>query len=200
LTNSILSNFGGVDLNSLNAIYSLGNDNPENFEPNFNSHSDYYDIDNLNSIPSISTSFSIFSLNVQSLRTKVDAIRIFLNDLLSSETTFDALCFQETWLDANDDLSGIKLDGYKLIHRPKSCSAHGGLAIYICDHYVHDVFHMTSTNTNWEGLFIKVHLQYTHLIIGNVYRQPNNHNNGLSSLLTNLVYYLIRLAKIILNQ
>ena len=180
MTHSILSNYGGVDLNSLNSVYSLGNHNSESFQPNLDSYSDYYDIDNLKSIPSLSTSFSIFSLNVQSIRAKIDTIRIFLSDLLSNDTIFDALCFQETWLDSNDDLNQFKLDGYKLIHRPKSCSGHGGLAIYIREHYTHDIFHMTSTETNWEGLFIKIPLQYTYLIIGNVYRQPDNHNIALN--------------------
>ena len=179
LTHSILDSYGGEYRNSLDLIYSLGNEGPESFEPNYDSQSFYYDINSLNSVSSLSKSFSIFSLNVQSIRAKIDAIRIFLNDLLSNGTSFDVLCFQETWLDNNADLDQVKINGYKLIHRPKSCSAHGGLAIYLRNHYTFDIFQESSTDANWEGLFIKIKLEFSHLIIGNVYRPPDNHNNIL---------------------
>ena len=50
----------------------------------------------------------------------------------------------------------IHIDGYKLIHRPKSCSAHGGLAIYIRHLYEFDEVYSLRNNTDWEALFVKL--------------------------------------------
>jgi len=154
----------------------LNNHGNDDFEPNFDHASYYYTVDSLiESRSTLNSSFTVFGLNVQSIRAKIDEIRIFLTVLARNNFYLDALCFQETWLDENDDVSHYSLDGYSLIARGKSCSQHGGLIIYLRNVYEYEPFVTVSESTVWEGLFIKVKINsQQNLVIGNVYRPPRN--------------------------
>ncbi len=48
---------------------------------------------------------------------------------------FSAICFQESWLSENEDISQIKLDSYSSIAQGKSCTSKGGLIIYLNNKY-----------------------------------------------------------------
>ena len=73
----------------------------------------------------------------------------------------------------------FKIDGYNLISQGKMCSSHGGLAIYISDKFNCSTIDLNINSQIWEGQFIEIENIESNksLIIGNVYRPPNNTNN-----------------------
>ena len=90
--------------------------------------------------------------------------------------TFDAICLRESWLSNNADLSLFKLDNYKIISKGKTCSAHGGLVIYLHNSNRHKNILTNVKSYIWEGQFISVINEKTNnkIIIGNVYRPPRD--------------------------
>lgn len=62
-----------------------------------------------------SDSFSIFHINIQSIRNKIDKIESFLTDIAKfNNINFDVLCFSETWLTEMES-QFLKIQGYKLV-------------------------------------------------------------------------------------
>ena len=101
-------------------------------------------------------SFNIFSLNCQSINAKIDEIKIKIKQMESVNCTFDAICLQEYWLSNDADLSLFKLDNYNIISKGKTCSAHGGLVIYLHNSYRHKNILTNVKSDIWEGQFISV--------------------------------------------
>ena len=131
--------------------------------------------------------FSLITLNCQSLNAKFNDIYLFLQDIKSlSNCSIGALCLQETWLDENCDTSLLNIPGYTLISKGKSCSTHGGTAIYLNDEYDYKILSYSSESNIWDGLFIEIEKTSTSvnqtkkLIIGNIYRPPRNNVNNYS--------------------
>ena len=179
ITNDILSNYGGINSNSFVHISAPSNLNPDENEPIFDSLSPYFDIDSLKESTTadrLRNSFSILSLNAQSIHAKIEELRVFIHSLSKINILFDAICIQETWLDSNSDVSQLTISGYRIILHNKSASAHGGLAIYLRSDYEYSDFISIKDSELWEGLFIRIKLQSLNksLILGNVYRPPNN--------------------------
>ena len=107
------------------------NNEPES-EPHFSVNSNdsrYVAIDSVkSSIPQkTDATFSVLSLNIQSLGAKFDSFLGFLSYLNENDIHFNAICMQETWLSDNNDTSQYDIPGYKSIHKGKTCSAHGGV-------------------------------------------------------------------------
>ena len=73
-------------------------------------------------------------------------------------------------------MSLLKIGGYNLISVGKTCSAHGGLAIYLNDEMNYKILSLYEQSNIWEGQFIEVRKLSSSkkLIIGNIYRPPNN--------------------------
>ena len=125
----ILEHFGGLNANSL--VHLLLN-NTDNDEPDFMQLSSYHDDDSLNTLFNIKAdSFSILSLNCQSLNAKFDQINIKVQQLRSEGHEFKVICLQETWLSDDSETALFQIQGYNFVQHGKQCSAHGGLAIYI---------------------------------------------------------------------
>ena len=59
------------------------------------------------------------------------------------------------------------------------CSSHGGLAIYISEKFNCSTIDLNINSQMWEGQFIEIANIESNksLIIGNVYRPPNNTNS-----------------------
>lgn len=118
-------------------------------------------------------SFSIFSLNCQSLNAKFSSLQILLHNLNISGCHFSAMCLQESWLTENSDHNLFQLEDYNLINQPLDLSKHGGLVIYL-----HKDFHFkklpnVKSNT-CENLFIEVSRPngLKKVNICNLYRPP----------------------------
>ena len=145
-------------------------------------NSPYYDNDVFTNILCTKQNiFSLVSLNCQSLNAKYDEIKIFIENLRESSCKLSAFCLQETWLSDDSDASLFQLDDYNFISKGKSCSAHGGVAVYLHDSYDFKILPYYSYENIWDGIFIEVitksHFQTANskkLIIGNIYRPPRN--------------------------
>ena len=177
---NVLEHFGGVDANSLCRLLNNNDDNghPDD-EPNIVQMSSYYDDDSLNNLfKDKGNSFCILSLNCQSINAKFDQLNIKVQQLKSNGYEFSAICLQETWLSSDSDTSLFKIDGYNLISQGKMCSSHGGLAIYISEKFNCSTIDLNINSQIWEGQFIEIENIESNksLIIGNVYRPPNNTN------------------------
>ena len=94
----------------------------------------------------------------------------------SNEHKISVICLQETWLAADSDTSLFQLDGYNLIHKAKSYSAHGDVAIYLHKDYEYEIINTHSGSNIWDGIFTKITINYNNIkkkiILGNTYRPP----------------------------
>ena len=138
--------------NALDHILSLDNDD----ESELFQTSNYYSEESMADIFSANiNSFNILSLNCQSINAKIDELKIKLNEMKNRNCVFDAICLQETWLSNDADTSLFKIEGYKLISKGKTCSAHGGLLIYLNSSYHYNNV-LTGTSDIWEQQLISV--------------------------------------------
>ena len=181
---NVLEQFGGVEANLLCRLLNtnLHHDHIAD-ELDVMQLSSYYDDDDdddsLNKLFKYkSDSFSILGLNRQCLNAKFDQISITAQQVMSEGYEFDAICLQETWLSDDSDITLCQIQGYNLISQGKICSEHGGLAIYVSTKLNFDVINMNINSQIWEGQFIEISNMETNklIIIGNVYRPPNNTN------------------------
>ena len=63
-------------------------------------HSSYFDSDKLKNLnPNVKDTFIVLSLNIQSVRAKIDSLRIFIATLDEYDFCVSAFCIQETWLE-----------------------------------------------------------------------------------------------------
>ncbi len=143
-----------------------------------NSHSSYYDYDNVvSTLNKNKKQFSILSTKFQCIRTNIDELKIFIEMLKQLNLEFSAICLQEIWLLGNEDISQIKLKGYSCIVQGKSCTSKGGLIIYLNNKYKYvNKMKLTKCRT-WEGQIIKVNKGDNlskPVIIGNIYRPLND--------------------------
>ena len=138
----------------------------------------YVAIDNVDTIApqDLSDTFSVFSLNIQSINAKFDSLMVYLALLAEHSIHFSAICLQETWLDPDHDVSIFHIPGYKLINRAKSCSAHGGLIIYLKDEYTYKERQLCNDSKVWEDLFIDIEHEGldNKITLANIYRPPKN--------------------------
>ena len=155
-------NFSTTSLNfhmSLNEIFkntnSHDNDNTRDSECDLIMPSPYFNDETLiSSLKAKSQNFSIYSLNCQSLNAKIDQIKLKIEYLRENGVEFSAICLQETWLSDDSDTSLLQIDGYQLISQGKTCTSHGGLAIFLNNNFnfIHSRSYVKSTI--WEAQFI----------------------------------------------
>ena len=94
---------------------------------------------------------------------------------------FSAICLQIAWLDPHHDVYIFHIPDYKMINRGKSCSAHGGLIIYLKDEYtVEDERQLCNDSNVWESLFIDIEHEGldNKITLANNYRPPKNNDNN----------------------
>lgn len=86
------------------------------------------------------------------------------------------ICLQETWLAADSELSLLQIEGYNLISCGKSCSAHGGVAIYLHEQFKYKSIIIENSDI-WDGQFLEIFIENINketkrVLVGNVYRPP----------------------------
>ena len=173
ITNDILHNYGGVDHNSLSHILA-GSDNPETNNSLIHD-SLYIDTEALSAfLTPLKDSFSVISLNIQSLNAKFDSLVPFLSELHDENFNFSALCFQETWVKDGNGYSLLSIPDYTAIPYAASVSSHSGLVTYLHKSFTYKQRQFTFRSDIWEGQFIDVfHPKFKRKItICNVYRPP----------------------------
>ena len=158
---------------------------PSQHEPHL-SHSPYYDHDSLiKHFKKHKNDFKILSLNCQSLNAKIDQIQILITELLQHDIYIDAICLQETWFKDPQIPPSAQIPNYEAINRPKHCSEHGGLLIYLKNTYQYEKITSAVYNSDhWENQFIKIKLQSESLILGNIYRPPHKRVTQLDDFIT----------------
>ena len=190
--------------NNLNDVVLSYEDDPQN-EVKTISDSPYVSINDVEAIMSKQkNTFSIMSLNIQSIRSKYDDFISFLTFLSDKKLHLDAICLQETWLSEFDDLSLVKIPGYNMIDCPRACSKHGGLIIYLKTDFSYKIDDVVRDSNLWDGLFIEVYggNLVSNIKLGNIYRPPkhNNNNETIANFLDEIRPYIYKLAKANLNS
>ena len=179
----ILNNYsGGTQRNDLNKILQ-DTDNNTSVEIETIPNSSYLDKEQLSDfLRTYSSSFVILSLNAQSLNAKYDEILILVNSLQDKNLRFSAIALQETWFKDGQDISSFDIPQYELISQGRSCSAHGGLAIYLHCEYSYKPIFSQVTSVHWEGQAIEISSESLHrnIKLCNVYRPPRHNNNNKS--------------------
>ena len=177
----ILHAFGGCMENDLANLIDA---DEENGEIKVINHSPYY---SLETVPQLlrnpENSFTMLSLNVQSINAKFSQLEIILAQLSVEKITIDSICIQETWIAPCDELldrvSPFHLEGFELFAQGYSTTSHGGLFIYLNEKYQGTIIKQVNDSTIYEGMFIKARGEHLNedIIIGNIYRPPHDNNN-----------------------
>jgi endonuclease/exonuclease/phosphatase family metal-dependent hydrolase/ABC-type dipeptide/oligopeptide/nickel transport system ATPase component len=133
----------------------------------------------------------ILSLNCQSLNAKYNMLKFYIENYISQGTPLDIICLQETWLADNSDLSLLHLPGYNLISKGKSCSAHGGVAIYLLEHYNYSILNAPEVPEVSDSLFLEISIpgqshKSDSVVIFSVYKPPRNSPDIIRSFIDNL--------------
>ena len=120
-----------------------------------------------------------------------------MHNLDNQRVYIDAICLQESWLSDLSDLSLLHVEGYQLISMAKHCSAHSGLVIYLSNKYQHEVLNIHEQSNLWDGQFIKISgmLHNRNIILGNIYRPPNDINENYKTFFDELIRILAILNK-----
>ena len=142
--------------------------------------SEYIDVETFaKQFSQLKSNLSILSLNIQTLNTKFDELKIIL-DNINQYHPISVICHQETHLDENDSTLSFELNDYQLISKSRYCSKAGGLIIYIHNYFNFKHVDISSemsdndeTKPSWESLFIEINYKNskTHIIC-NIYRRP----------------------------
>ena len=180
LEDRILINFGGNRKNDL--LHIVGNTNNQIDDLNTLTRSSYIDTAHLKDIiMSNNNTFTVSSLNVQSINSKFKYIYPLMLELNNNDACFSTMCLQESWLSDDSDLSQYQLPNYNIIHQGKKCCGHGGFLIYLHERYSHTVINLHDPSDFWEGLFIDIYGENLtkHITLGNIYRPPKLNNNDL---------------------
>ena len=101
---------------------------------------------------------------------------------------FDVLCLQETWLNENSCFSLFDFKDYNFVPQSSLCSAHDGLAFYLHKKYVFKKLPINVQFEVWEDLFIEIsgHTINKNIIIGNIYRPPQDRNENYQTFINEL--------------
>ena len=169
-----------MDNSELSLINIINTEVDDDEAPGLFQTSNYYDDDALDQFfQQKMNNFKVLSMNVQSLNAKFHQLQLYIEGVCHS--AFDAICLQETWLSTNSDISLLQLNGYRLIYKGKSASDHGGVAIYLKEHYKYKVLSYDSLTNTWDGMFIEIIMDETrlmnhrkNLVIGTIYRPPRD--------------------------
>ena len=195
----ILRHFGGFEQNSL--LHLLNEEHSHDLEQGMldvlqlSPYTDEYSLTSV--IKFKQHDFKIISLNCQSLSAKIDNLKILMHNLDNQQVYIDAICLQESWLSDLSDLSLLHVEGYQLISMAKHCSAHSGLVIYLSNKYQHEVLNIHEQSNLWDGQFIKISgmLHNRNIILGNIYRPPNDINENYKTFFDELIRILAILNK-----
>ena len=143
---------------------------------------------------------NILSLNCQSLNSKYDEINIFLDQCFDQGCKIDIICLQETWIATGTDISLFNIANYNLISSEKSCSEHGGVAIYIHESLKSKIIHESANSKFYDGQFIEVTINNEtknskKIIIGNIYRPPHQNTDDINNFMSEISQLLDEIRK-----
>ena len=129
-----LRNFGGLEVNDITNIINCESEIGDNTATviKVSNYHDMEDILNSKTLQS-KTQFKILGFNTESISSKIDNIRIFLEALKLKDIFFDAICLNECWLEYfGEDLN---LLGYTPFILTRKVGLKGGLVTYVQENY-----------------------------------------------------------------
>ena len=155
-------------------------------------NSKYYNEGEIPSIIKNENSFTVLSLNAQSLLSKLDQIKIYIKSLQEKQFMFDAICIQETWINPKLDKSLLNLCGYNLIMQERSCGDHGGLAIYLkADIKYNEINIPVKYHDIWECQLIEINTHTKHkILLANIYRPPRNLADNVKNFMEDIEFFI----------
>ena len=128
---------------------------------------------------------SIVSLNCQSLHAKSNYIRLLIDKFANNNCALQVLCLQESWFSSETDLSPYIIPGYDMISTGHYASNHGGLVIYLNKKWEYKLITDDTDSKLWERqiieIFNPIKTQRQKIVIGNIYRPPNNLRDSLNT-------------------
>lgn len=134
---------------------------------------------------------SFLHLNIRSLRSKTDD---FYNYLKILNFDFSIIALTETWL--KDDADEIpQVPEYKTISLNRKNKDGGGVCLFVKTNFKFkirtDLNEMQSNSDTTEMLFIEIiRPQMSNIIVGVIYRPPENNYNEFEQSLNNLLYHI----------
>ena len=170
-----LHGFGGQEANDLTNLLNFESEFEENAGTIINV-SNYHDLEDLlnKTIFTKNDQFKMISFNTESINSKLDNIKLFLESLKQNNIFFDSICINECWLDEYGD--DLNLDGYSSFPLSRKVGMKGGLITYILEDYNVNELNVYTDSTTWEGQFfeIKGNGLRTKLLLGNLYVPPRS--------------------------
>ena len=169
-----------MDNNLLNSpdrsLLNLVNDEDDEHTYNLTQSLYYTDTEVFNLLHKTNT-FTVISLNCQSIASKFDELQYFIDDLTNHNCYIDVINLQETWQGNDTYYNDFTLPGYNMYFQPAICSTHGGLITYVKTS-LKSTLHSTiyEHSTAWEAMFIEIENLNKSVIIGNIYRPPRESN------------------------
>ena len=197
IEHDILCNFGGMEQNNLKDILH----DPDNIEciGPLVQDSPYIETDSIsNFLSNFADSFSVMSLNTQSLNAKFDSLVTFLSQLNDKKFAFSAICLQETWIQCPiNGYSLLSIQDYTTLPLAPTVSTHSGLVTYLHKSFTYKVRNFPIHSDVWEGQFLDIyHPNIKHKItICNIYRPPRENVELIHTFISDVVPILEQLSK-----
>jgi len=118
------------------------------------------------------SSLNIAHLNVNGLRSKLDFVKILLN-----QEKFDVFCVNETKIDSTVSDSDISIPGY--ISYRQDRTLHGGGSIIYCSKNLQTKKNNRLSSKKFESVWVEVRFKKTKPIyVCSLYRPPIHKGNG----------------------
>ena len=162
--------------------------NETDYETQIFQNSQYFHNENFSDLLKLKTdAFTVVSLNCQSLYAKFEILKTYIEYYNDSQPKLCSICLQETWIGADSDLSLLQIPGYNLISIGKSCSAHGGVAMYLHKDFNYKIVNHGVRSNIWDGQVIEIVNDRTNekycktITICNIYRPPVQTSENLSN-------------------
>lgn len=199
IENELLHEFGGSISN--NFVELLKENSLNDQEPSILSTTKYLDLESLEQFARKNrNSFSIFSVNIQSLNAKFSELSILLKYIKDHfNFSFSVISLQETWLDDDADTDYFEIPNYKIFAQGKQVGYKGGLITYIHKEFTgkNRPLYKKSKDKLWEGQCIQItgDRLSKKVCLSNIYRPPrlNNSNDTIQTFLTEISPYIEKL-------
>ena len=136
----ILSEYGGVIESSFCTNFDPNLDPDDDLNPStpLYPRSEFLHPDDVVSyLENNKHNFTIFNLNVDSIRTKYNQLLIFMEFLLSKNLSFSAITIQEARLVKELSRSEYNIPGYNKFSQERICSSRGGLITHINKDFIY---------------------------------------------------------------
>lgn len=116
--------------------------------------------------------FDLLHLNARSLNKNYDEL---VNLLTCLKHNFSVTGISETWLKPTSDINQFQIPGYSFFHVCRSDKSGGGVALYVKEEMGSKIrSDLSGAHPHYESISVELSLSNKKLVVGCVYRAPNN--------------------------